>query len=180
MDPPSQRERWARAQRWPRALGSTLHVVSFGPERGADRLAEAITAQVEDAVADPETQTQIHVLRPSESVGQTLDSWAAERPSALVCMSTHGLGRAAAVFGSVATDVIRHRAGPVLLVGPACEPERFDVSGSILVALDGGDHAEHILPIAEAWSIVFHNPVELVQVIEPTFTGSRCPVGRAR
>jgi nucleotide-binding universal stress UspA family protein len=42
---------------------------------------------------------------------------------AVICMATHGRGRLAApLLGSVATEVLRRVAAPVVLVGPQCEP----------------------------------------------------------
>ncbi len=149
------------------ALDSPLHLVTFaevGP--GAEAIREHHAAQLASIAEHAQVHSEIHV---EQSTADTptgwLEGWLDEWPGALVCMATHGRGRSAAVLGSVATDVIRHRAGPVLLVGPEARPEWFEVGAQMLVPLDGTRDAEQIMPIAEAWAIVFHNEIELMQVL---------------
>ncbi len=151
------------------ALDSPLHLVTFaevGP--GAEAIREHHAAQLASIAEHAQVHSEIHV---EQSTADTptgwLEGWLDEWPGALVCMATHGRGRSAAVLGSVATDVIRHRSGPVLLIGPAVRPERFEVDAPMLIPLDGTPEAERIMPIAEAWAIVFHNDLELMQVVRP-------------
>jgi nucleotide-binding universal stress UspA family protein len=85
-------------------------------------------------------------------------------------MATHGRGGLAqAVLGSVAEEVLRKSPAPLLLVGPDLErgawesPEWF-ADGHILVALDGSEVSQAILPVAAEWARLLGLRVELVHV----------------
>jgi nucleotide-binding universal stress UspA family protein len=86
----------------------------------------------------------------------------------LVVMSTHGrsgLGRWA--FGSVADEVLRSGAVPVLLVPPACQRAwTADQPARLLVPLDGSELAEAALPAARALARDLDAELVLVQVVE--------------
>jgi nucleotide-binding universal stress UspA family protein len=93
---------------------------------------------------------------------------AVKQDPSIVCMSTHGRGGfARALLGSVAEDVVRRTAGPVLLMGPHTDPDLSPVAGQLMVCLDGSDHAERILPLATAWAQQFAMELYLVQVLDP-------------
>lgn len=93
----------------------------------------------------------------------------AARPGSLICMASHGRGRMAAYFGSVASEVLTTSPGPVVICGPNYVPGRFQLEqkGPIIVALDGSQGSEAILAVAEAWSVVFDLPLEVVTVLPP-------------
>jgi nucleotide-binding universal stress UspA family protein len=56
---------------------------------------------------------------PADAIVRALEN----ESDAVICMATHGRGRVAApLLGSVATEVLRRVATPVVLVGPQCEP----------------------------------------------------------
>jgi nucleotide-binding universal stress UspA family protein len=149
------------------ALDSPLRVVSFATELSRAAVETEIEEQVEIARGEyPDIECTLRVDT-SESVGQGLLEYLDSLPGALVVMATHGRGHTSALFGSTAAEVVRHRSSPLLLVGPDCEPDSFDVGGRMLVPLDTSHHSEEIIPVAEAWAIVFHNEVEVVQVITP-------------
>ena len=93
---------------------------------------------------------------------------AVEQDPSIVCMSTHGRGGfARALLGSVAEDVVRRTAGPVLLMGPHTRADLSPVAGQLMVCLDGSDHAEAILPLATAWAQQFAMELYLVQFLDP-------------
>ncbi len=151
-----------------RALASPLHLVTFAAaDENAEGIRAAHRARLASLPGNRRVDTVIHVEQPAGPDAPLLETWLDDWPGALVVMATHGRGRSAAVLGSVATDVIRHRSGPVLLIGPAVRPERFEVDAPMLIPLDGTPEAERIMPIAEAWAIVFHNDLELMQVVRP-------------
>jgi nucleotide-binding universal stress UspA family protein len=72
-------------------------------------------------------------------------------PGNLLCMATHARGPAAELaLGSVSADVVRCCTRPVLLVGPHCGPAPTAYK-SLIVALDGSQLAEAILPVVTRW-----------------------------
>lgn len=154
------------------AMNSRLRVVTFIDDWVEPSVREHLEAQVLEVRPGGNFDYDITVEPVGNSVRESLRDWVDDKPGALVCMATHGRGRSAALFGSVATDLLRHRSGPLLLIGPGYEPGRFEVDAAMLVTLDGSAHGEHILPIAESWAIVFHNSVEIVQVIPIAPPGS--------
>lgn len=84
----------------------------------------------------------------------------------LVCMSSHGRGGLGeAVLGSVAEDVLRRIADPVLLVGPEAEADRLPVEGPLVVSVDGSKVSEAVLGPASQWAGRCDMPMVLVQVI---------------
>ncbi|NIR40128.1 MAG: universal stress protein [Actinobacteria bacterium] len=149
------------------ALDSPLKVISFATELSRAVVESELEEQLEAARREsPGVECTLRV-ETSESVGQGLLAYLDSTPGALVVMATHGRGHSSALFGSTAAEVVRHRSSPLLLVGPDCETDRFEVGGLMLVPLDASDHSEQIIPVAEAWAIVFGNPIEVVQVVSP-------------
>jgi nucleotide-binding universal stress UspA family protein len=71
----------------------------------------------------------------------------------IVCMATHGRGGLGqAVLGSTAEAVLRASTRPVLLVGPGVDRGARRVrDGTLVVAVDGSDASEAILPAAADW-----------------------------
>lgn len=150
------------------ALESPLEVVSFvepgeEPEFGAaiDRQVEA--AEIHDA--------DVVLHRRCAFVADQIESLVAEQPNSLVCMSTHGRGRSAAVMGSVAEDLIRLRSGPIALVGPECDLDRYRPGGTMVVPLDGTEVADGIVSVATAFAIVMHHPLVFLTVAQPVRAG---------
>lgn len=100
--------------------------------------------------------------------------WAAEcianagdEAGSLVCLSSHGAGGLRnAVLGSVAEDVLRLSARPVLVVGPEAGAD-LDPSRPVVVCVDGSTTSEAILPAASAWSGATGMAPWVVTVLEP-------------
>jgi nucleotide-binding universal stress UspA family protein len=86
----------------------------------------------------------------------------------VIVMSTHGrsgLGRM--VYGSVADQVLRHAAIPVLLVPSVVEHTwPTDRPLSLLVPLDGSALSEAALPAAELFAEAFESRLALLSVVE--------------
>jgi nucleotide-binding universal stress UspA family protein len=88
-------------------------------------------------------------------------------PGTLVCMATHGRGGVGqAVLGSVAEGVIRDAKHPVLLVGPSSDPGwKLAQPGNLLVAVDGSQTAEAVVPVASEWVRMLDLTPCVVQVL---------------
>jgi nucleotide-binding universal stress UspA family protein len=86
------------------------------------------------------------------------------QPGSLVCMSSVGRPHAEPMLGSVAEAVLRNVSTPVLMLGPAVDVDRFRLSGTIEVPVDGSTLSEGILPIAASWAIVYHLGLRIVTV----------------
>lgn len=98
----------------------------------------------------------------------------AEKGVDLLVMATHGRGMLSrAWLGSVADHFVRHSPCPVLLTRPEKpkddgeppDPVELPEIEQILVALDGSDFSETVLPQAELLAELFGAGITLVQVI---------------
>lgn len=90
----------------------------------------------------------------------------------LVVIASHGLGGIRLMFnGSVAEQVARSASVPTLVV-PTAGPTR-PIDGPILVALDGSDLAEKVLPLARSLAAATRQPLVLLRAWSPggTFAG---------
>lgn len=91
-------------------------------------------------------------------------------PETLVCMSTHGHGRSAALLGSVAESVLRERKVPVVLVGPRVPTHAFLGAGRIVACLDGATDATAALERSAELAIALGMPLWLTEVLTPDST----------
>jgi nucleotide-binding universal stress UspA family protein len=85
----------------------------------------------------------------------------------LICMTSHGRGSLRwAALGSVTEAVIRESRHPVLVVGRHCV---LDVTPfeTAIVAVDGSDTDDPVVPVAIEWSSELGLHVHLVQVVHP-------------
>ncbi len=88
-------------------------------------------------------------------VGETIARRAAEQPSTLVVMTTHGRGRSAAFVGSVAEEVLHQVGYPVLLVGPSADLAKMTLDGPIVACVDGSERSEMLLPVVAEFAANF-------------------------
>jgi nucleotide-binding universal stress UspA family protein len=103
----------------------------------------------------------------------------------LVVLSTHGRGDARRVLlGSVAQQVLRRGARPVLLIRPAdpsspAVAEGFEL-GRIVVPLDGAAPSEVVLPLSVTFASAWGAEMVLMQVVPTlaTVSGERAGVAR--
>jgi len=102
--------------------------------------------------------------------GEAIVNAAAGLGCDLIAMSTHGLtGVRRAILGSVADHVIRHSGGvPVLLCRPLPEGDDGAIE-SVLVALDGSDLSDGVVPHAQAVATTTGARVTLVRVVDSAF-----------
>ncbi len=149
-----------------RYLDSTLRVVSYVDAEFVEQTLADITAAV--AAHDIEgLDLDIRVETATGPVAKHLVDRVHETPGTLLCLTTHGRGRTQLFTGSVASDVLREITSPAMLVGPACNTAAFTIDGRILVPVDGSAVSESMVPVATAWSIVTHAPMELLSVMDP-------------
>lgn len=149
-----------------RHLGSPLRVVSYANLGDLSQTNHDVVSAMERLAAD-DLDVDVTVEVPSKIVPEMLLGHLSERPGTLLCMSTHGRGRSALLTGSIANEVLRQTSSPVVLVGPACEIARFKVDGAVVVAADGSELSEAIIPAATAWAIVTDSPLKVVTVLAP-------------
>jgi nucleotide-binding universal stress UspA family protein len=108
----------------------------------------------------------------AEDVAQAIADVAASQ-RALVCMATHGHGRAQALVGSVAARVLADATEPIVLVGRGVGVTRLHRLERVVVALDGSEGSESVCDPAVAFARRFGLDVELVTVAsEPLATMS--------
>lgn len=91
---------------------------------------------------------------------------ATRRPGSVLCVPSRGLGRKALVTGSLSTELLTYTAGPIVLVGPDCEEKMFEHNGPLVVAIDGSEESERIVPVAHDWANEFDLSVEVVAVLD--------------
>lgn len=97
----------------------------------------------------------------------------------LVCLSTHGLARSAAVTGSTFAAVSARIGRPLVAVGPRLRQCAGDAGARIVVCLDGKPGAESVVPTAAAWARRFGLRVTLVTAADPVLVRSRLARDRA-
>ena len=94
----------------------------------------------------------------------------AQRADTLVCMATHGRsGVAQALLGSVTEAVLRRVPHPLLLVGPQLQTRLSALEPpNLLVAIDGSETSESIVPAAAEWTAMLRLSVRVVEVAIPS------------
>ncbi len=124
--------------------------------RLADRLSQHDTVGVE-------VTTRAIVV--TQGVAAGVADEVEKHPEVTVVMASHGRGRSASLFGSVAEELLQRVFGPVLVVGPHCGLGGFD--GPVIVTVDGSSTSESVLPLAVAWGIELRAEPWIIQVVEP-------------
>jgi nucleotide-binding universal stress UspA family protein len=84
---------------------------------------------------------------------------------AVICMAARGRGRTAAIFGSVANDVIFRCRDPLVLAGRMLD-SRLQGTGMIL-CVDETPASAALVPVAWRWSELLHEPLTVITVAEP-------------
>lgn len=107
-------------------------------------------------------------LREGKEAAPRILEFAHERDVDLMAMSTHGRGGLARMFlGSVTEEVLRHAEVPLLVCRPGSAAGDWT---RIVVALDGSEHAEEILPEAAGIARDQNAVLDLVRVALPVVT----------
>ena len=93
---------------------------------------------------------------------------ATETTGRVVCMSTHGRGRARrAVLGSVAEQVMTAATEAVLLVGKHCADDWLDTGRGVVVGADGSPAGALAAAAACTWAAALGLDVWLVHAVHP-------------
>jgi nucleotide-binding universal stress UspA family protein len=149
-----------------------LLTVADDPHHGWARpyLEERATALMEGDQAPggrmPTVETEVVAgWSPADSIVRI----ASETPDAVVCMSTRGHnGLSTAVLGSVADDVVRAAAGPVLLVGPDNElGAGLRDPAHVVVCIDESDLSHGVVDPAVEVALELRAEITVVRVLEP-------------
>ena len=133
----------------------------------ADRLERDSTAPVTSALLEGPVVEVIH----ERALGCGVD---------LVVMATHGRGPLSRFWlGSVADQLIRRVAAPLLLVRPHEGEARPVVVRHVLVPLDGSEQAEQVIGRAFDLAALLAADVTLLRVVEPVILPERRWAGNA-
>lgn len=135
--------------------------VVFDPSETSSAEQRLATGLDERAIVDVDVTRTVELS--TDGVAETIREVVASRPLATVVMASRGLGRSAALLGSVAEDLLRQLDGPIVIVGPQADVPDF--SGPIVVTVDGSDTSEAAIPIAAAWSLELGVTAHVVQVV---------------
>jgi nucleotide-binding universal stress UspA family protein len=95
-------------------------------------------------------------------------------PGRVLCLASHDhMPAAAAILGSVGSQVIERAVRPLFVVGGAAEATA--AGNDVAVALDGQHDPEPLLAAAVRWARLFDAPLRLVTVYEPVLSDIRRP-----
>jgi nucleotide-binding universal stress UspA family protein len=100
---------------------------------------------------------------------------AAQAPGTVIVMATRARGRSGALFGSMATAVLDTTHGPVVLVGPHIDMDRFDAGGEVIVPADGTSLSEVALGLGGAVGLTMQLRPWVVSVSEPDGASEAAP-----
>lgn len=160
-------------------FGADVHTISVARDDDeADRMREQATI----ALGGVDAGDRVEVVVGGEPV-DGIERRYRDLGSAVVCMSTHGRGRAVgALVGSVARSLLQQSRDPIVAVGPFAErppefvsrqaPEPLPVPLSVrrLVAcVDGSKPSEAVLPVATAWAGALDMSLTILTVADPAF-----------
>lgn len=144
-------------------IGGRLLLVSsqyYGPLDPAEYL-EEIAARMPRTPVDVVTTKDTYA---AEAIVETVQAG----DDRVVCMTTHGRGSVRwAALGSVAEEVIRRAACPVVLVGRHCRPDFLSGAPYLVAAADGSDHSEELAPAAREWAAMLGLDLRVVVVVHP-------------
>ena len=125
-----------------------------------------------DHVADvvPHTSRELvmsdgHGVHADDVANAVVDS--ATRLGGVVCMASHGRGRSAAVLGSVATEIASRSERPLIIVGPAFQPQTWTIEAPVDACVDGTAASESVIPVALEWARALSVSLSVVTVAEP-------------
>jgi nucleotide-binding universal stress UspA family protein len=163
-------------------LGATVHAISVAKDDAdGDRLRE----HAANALGGRDVEERVRVVVGDEPV-EAIERHRTELGSTVLCMATHGRGRAVgSLVGSVARSLLERSRDPIVTVGPFAErppdfvsrksPAPLPVPLSVprLVAcVDGSESSEAVLPTAAAWSATLGMSLTILTVADPTLPPS--------
>ncbi len=139
------------AEKWGAEL-ELISIVHYGWE------IEHATADIERYLAACGWQegTIVTVLETRvRHVAEVLANHVELNPGSFVMMTSHGRGRSAALFGSVAERVLQLSPDPIMMFGPSIDGDHAGFEGRMFVCVDGTETSEAALEVAAPWAIEF-------------------------
>jgi nucleotide-binding universal stress UspA family protein len=145
--------------------GAAVRLAEAAREREQRAAADEMAAAVERlGAAGVRAEAAVRHDAPADAILAEAEASGA----GLTIMSTHGRGGASRLLhGSVADEVLRRAALPVLMVPPTARPWPADGPSRVLVALDGSALAEAGLAAAERLARPFGAELLLLRVVDP-------------
>lgn len=99
------------------------------------------------------------------SISRGLLDVVADQPDAVICMAVDADGGPLdVVLGSASEEILRAGHQQCVLVGPKVPAGARVGSGAFVVCVDGSDHSESILPVADSWASTTEAPIWVVAV----------------
>jgi nucleotide-binding universal stress UspA family protein len=158
-------------------FGAELQTIGVARNDGE---ADAMREHALDEIGGRDRGRRVTVVVADEPVA-AIESRFEQLESPLVCMATHGRGRAVgSLVGSVARSLFERSRSPIVAVGPFAErppefvsrrsPAPLPVPLSIphLVAcVDGSPSSEAVLPVAAAWAVALGMSLTILTVADP-------------
>lgn len=151
------------------SLGVDVHVVTAATA-GSPGPADAAAPAHLDALGARVPEATVHVVA-APTPGAAIVSTARDLGGALVCMSTRGRSRSAALAGSTFGDVAQGLGAPLVAIGSRVRWARARSGARIVVSLDGYPPAEGLLAPSGAWARRLGLRVSLVTATDPLLIG---------
>lgn len=145
-----------------RAFGASVHLIAAWGDVRQESMQEKIDSHIDVLNG---IDHQVLMPRFDRPVAFLVTDAVHQCAVPLVCMSTHGRGRSAAVRGSVAAEILERVTCPVVLVGPDCVPEPALMTGPVLVCTDGSAFADSIIPVVDDFARALDLSTEVVTVL---------------
>lgn len=140
-------------------LDGVVHVVAIDVEGGD--FAVRVESQLSDLGDVDRTLT---LADPTGDLpGQLLDL-VEHHPGALLVMASHGADPDEP-GGALASALLTQTVLPMVLIGPDFSPGRFRCHGPLVATVSADAHSQAILPVVEAFGIVFDFDVEIDTVV---------------
>jgi len=146
-----------------RGFGATVNVVAAWGDLHQDVMRDQIDEHI-GALAG--VDHEVSLLRFDRPIAYLITDAVDSYDEPLVCMTTHGRGRSAALRGSVAAEVLERVTCPVVLVGPECRAEPIGSVGPALVCTDGSAFADSIVPVVDDFARALDLSTEVVTVLD--------------
>ncbi|HET9444481.1 MAG TPA: universal stress protein, partial [Acidimicrobiales bacterium] len=137
-----------------------LGVATPGMDRGA------LQVLLEEAAVPVGGELTVAVVDGKDGVAPAIAAVGVQLPRHVVCMASHGRGRAAGLVGSVATGLAAAAREPLVVVGPEV-PVGHYLAGRLVACVDGSMRSEAGLPTMAAWARSLRLAMTLVTVAEP-------------
>ncbi len=150
------------------ALDVVVHLISVAATQDEADSCHRQFDHVADVVPDTSRELVMsdgHAVHADDVANAVINS--ATRLGGIVCIASHGRGRSAAVLGSVATEIALRSERPLIMVGPAFQPEPWTIDAAVDACVDGSAASETVIPVALEWARALSVSLSVVTVAEP-------------